>query len=281
MAVFYAATLLFIFPLLAIPILILLYLSFIVVHHQVEYLHAPAKGFEGATLALWTIRRFGWVLALQPLIYGLIVLSRREWEIGGVSIGVAVITVIISEVVTVGLHRGPSRRKLSFPTKKALDTISNDMRRPAGPIQLSRPVSGSSSLVLRPRQSTSSMLRRLTTLLPGLSRLPPDCPLPLPTQGVHDLHSTELASRTRPDLKDEEHPAPIDIDRGLIYPPEMTCPVPGIWLPHDRHGVAGIELNDLASNHGLEAIVDPPKRSVRHTEETGRGEKEVRTPLIP
>jgi hypothetical protein len=220
-------------------------------------------------------------LALQPLVYGLIVLSRREWEIGGVSIGVAVVTVVISELVTVGLHRGPTRRKLSTPTKNALATISAEMRQPPNPTQLSRPVSGSSSLVLRPRQATSSMLRRLTTLLPGLSRLPLDCALPLPTETIHDLESTVLASQTRPDLKDEEHVHPQDVNRGLIYPPEMTCQVPVVWLPHDRHGVAGTEVSDMASHHGLEAIVDPPKPSVRHAEETGRGEKEVRTPLIP
>jgi hypothetical protein len=279
-AVFYAAALLFIFPLLAIPILILLYLSFVVVHHQGEYLHAPSQGFEAATLALWTIRRFGWVLALQPLIYGLIVLSRREWEMGGISIGVAVVTVVISEIVTAGLHPSPSRRKLSASTRKSLDDISVAMRHPPQSTQLSQPVSGSSSLVLRPRQSTSSMLRRLTTLLPGLSRLPPDCPLPLSTQTIHDLDSTELASRTRPDLKDEEQKWPVEGNRGLIYPPEMTCEIPIIWLPHDRHGIGGIELNDLASNHGLEAIIDPPQRS--SSDERGeRGEKEVRTPLIP
>jgi hypothetical protein len=134
--------------------------------------------------------------------------------------------------------------------------------------------------MLRPRQSTSSMLRRLTTLLPGLSRLPPECPLPLLTQIIHDLDSTELASRTRPDLSDEEQKWQVEGNRGLIYPPELTCEIPIIWLPHDRHGISGIELNDLASNHGLEAIIDPPKSSPRH-ENDRRGEKEVRTPLIP
>ena len=280
MAVFYAAALLFIFPLLAIPILILLYLSFVVVHHQVEYLHAPSKGYEAATLALWTIRRFGWVLALQPLIYGLIVLSRREWEIGGISIGVAVVTVIISELVTAGLHPSPKRNKLSASTQKSLDDISHAMRHPPVPAQLTRAISGSSSQILRSRQSTSSMLRRLTTLLPGLSRLPPECPLPLTTHIIHDLDSTELASRTRPDLADEEQKWQVEGNRGLIYPPEMTCEIPIIWLPHDRHGISGIELNDLASNHGLEAIIDPPKRQSGNDDDR-RGEKEVRTPLIP
>ena len=125
------------------------------------------------------------------------------------------------------------------------------------------------------------MLRRLTTLLPGLSRLPPDCPFPISPQIISDLDSTELASRTRPDLKDEELKMPVLDNRGLIYPPELTCEIPIIWLPHDRHGISGIELNDLASNHGLEAIIDPPKRQVAHTGGDKGGEQEVRAPLIP
>jgi len=252
----------------------------VVVHHQVEYLHAPSKGYEAATLALWTIRRFGWVLAFQPMIYGLIVLSRREWEIGGISVGVAVVTIVISELVTAGLHPSPRRSKLSASCRKSLDDITLQMRRPPITTQLSRTVSGSSSQVLRPRQSTSSMLRRLTALLPGLSRLPPDCPLPLNTETIYDLDSTELASRTRPDLADQEQKWQVDGNRGLIYPPEMTCEIPIIWLPYDRHGISGIELNDLASNYGLEAIVDPPKRQSGNDSDK-RGEKEVRAPLIP
>jgi hypothetical protein len=287
-AVFYAATLLFIFPLLAIPILLLLYLSFVVVHHQVEYLYAPSRGYEGATLALWTIRRFGWVLALQPLIYGLIVLSRNEWEIGGISIGVAVLTVVLSELLTTVSHPSPSRKRLSATTRRRLDTIGDAMSRSVGSPTPSRPASGASSLVLRPRQSTSSMLRRLTALLPGLSRLPPDCPLPLSTDYINDLQYTDLqfterASLIRPDLKDERLTSAIATDRGLIYPPEMTAEVPVIWLPWNKSGISESEVNDLARNHGLEAIVDPPKRKRRESRDREEGvvEKEVRAPLIP
>jgi hypothetical protein len=125
------------------------------------------------------------------------------------------------------------------------------------------------------------MLQRLTTMLPGLSRLPPTCPLPLETQIIDDLQSAEHASFTRPDLKDEERPWPNDRDRGLIYPPWMTCEVPVIWLPRGRHGISAVEVNDLARNHGLEAIVDPPKRSQRGEAESKRVENEQRTPLIP
>lgn len=296
-AVFYATTLLILFPLLAIPILIMAYLSFVVVHHQVEYVYAPSTGYEAATLALWTTRRLGWTLCLQPLIYGLVLLSRNEWEIGGASVGVAVLTLVLAELLTVGRHPTPSRKKLDSSTKRILDEIGRTINRSStsGGTQ-SRPTSTASSQLLRPRQSTSSMLRRLTALLPGLSRLPDDCPLPLPTGGIDDLQSTERASYTRPDLKDEIRTWPDEGlgQRGLIYPPELTAEVPIIWLPDGRVGLSGIELNDLASAHGLEAIIDPPRQQQRQRQrsesvrnrsnsETGTRDRdaEARSPLMP
>jgi hypothetical protein len=73
-----------------------------------------------------------------------------------------------------------------------------------------------------------------------------------------------------------------DSNRGLIYPPEMTVDVPVIWLPRGKDGVSESEVNDLASNHGLEAIIDPPKRREERKDAVGGiAEKEVRTPLIP
>lgn len=279
-----------IFPLLAIPILLMAYLSFIVVHHQAEYVHAPSIGYEAATLALWTTRRLGWTLCLQPLIYGLILLSRNEWEIGGASVGVAVLTLVLAEYLTAGRHPAPSRRHLSSTSKRMLDDISRAIIRSSTSGTQSRPNSTASSQLLRPRQSTSSMLRRLIALLPGLSRLPDDCPLPLPTEGIDDLESTERASYTRPDFKDETRTWPNEGlgQRGLVYPPELTAKVPIIWLPSGRVGLSSIELNDLASNHGLEAIIDPPKQrpaSYRNSMASGTsrgGDKdaEVRSPLM-
>lgn len=267
---FYAISLLGIFPLLAIPLLLMLYLSFIVVHHQAEYLYAPSTGYEAATLALWTTRRLAWLLAIQPFIFGLILLSRNEWTLGGISIGLSLLTILVAELLTARRHPAPSRKSLSLRTRRVLDDISRSMTRPGPSDALetggrpSRPNSLASSSLLRPRQSTSSMLRRLTALLPGLSRLPHDCPLPLQTHTIDDLQSTEQASYTRPDLADEKRTWPQALGRrGLLYPPEMTAEVPIIWLPRGRVGLSGIELNDLASNHGLEAIIDPPKRKSR------------------
>lgn len=133
------------------------------------------------------------------------------------------------------------------------------------------------------------MLQRLTALLPGLSRLPEDCPLPLPTEDIDDLQSAERASYTRPDLKDEIRTWPDEGlgERGLVYPPELTAEVPIIWLSSGRVGLSGIELNDLASNHGLEAIIDPPKQRSRSESTRKRSgsktrdkDAEVRSPLM-
>jgi hypothetical protein len=57
----------------------------------------------GARLGLWTVRRLGWVLVIQPTLYGLILLSRREWSLGGASLGVGVAVIGLSELLTVAM----------------------------------------------------------------------------------------------------------------------------------------------------------------------------------
>jgi hypothetical protein len=112
--------LIFIFPLLAIPILLLLYLSFVAVRHNVEYVNVNRDGgYTGALIGLWTIRRFGWVLGVQPFLFGLVLLSRNEWIIGGIGLGMGVLAGGLSEIFTIGLH----------PTKSVRDLQDEESRR--------------------------------------------------------------------------------------------------------------------------------------------------------
>ncbi|WRT65103.1 uncharacterized protein IL334_002045 [Kwoniella shivajii] len=252
LCVFYASTLLFIFPLLALPILVLLYLSFIANRYMIEHVFVDSSSCHpGTVLALWSIRRFGWTLSLQPLLYGLIVISRNEWAIGCVSIGVAVITLVLSELLTVLRFPPPKRKYLSGTTRKALDELTRSMGHQF------------TSKERDSRQSDLSLLNRVTALLPGYSRLPSNCPIPLPTNIIDDLSSSEKASYTNPRFINSDIQIPnrffyeSDV-RGLIYPPEMIVPVPVIWLPSDRGGnIAQAEANELARYHGLVAVVDP------------------------
>ena len=221
----------------------------------VEHIVVERAGFGGAELGLWTIRRFGWVLGAQPSLFGLILLSRNEWSLGAVSLTVAVITITMSELVTVGLDGRKDRNTTSRQSRSIIDTIANDM------LEIR---DDSANSTRRPRTSDASMLHRLTTLLPGYSRLPSDCRLPLQTENIDDLVHTERASYTRPapanqndDRQRRFYHEPTESLRGLIYPPEILAPIPVVWLSNDGAGVALREATDLQRNHGIATIVDP------------------------
>lgn len=254
-AVFYAFSLSFIFPLLAIPILLLVFLGMVANRYLVDRVVIERVGYGGAELGLWTIRRFGWLLGVQPVLYGLILLSRREWSLSGVSMAVAAVTVMLSEFLTIGLHERRNQKRLSGMTNVVVETIASDMAKPHDPAM---------ATAIRPRTSESSMVNRLTTLLPGYSRLSPDCRLPLQTEIIDNLLHTERASYARPrsvhakeDRNRRFYHDPTETLRGLIYPPEVLAPAPVIWLPNDGAGVALREAADLQRYHGLAAIVDP------------------------
>lgn len=222
---------------------------------MVDYVLVERVGYSAASIGLWTIRRFGWVLGTQPALFGLIMLSRREWALGGASLGIAVITIVVSEILTSRRYRQSKKTRLSSGTRVALDKIDREIRQTDKESLTSGPS-------LRTRVSDSSILRRVAALLPGYSRLPRDCPIPLCTEEVDDLFYTEKASFARPAFTKDHSDRqffydPTESIRGLVYPSAMLAPVPVVWLPNDQSGVATSEAADLESYHGLMAIVDP------------------------
>lgn len=222
---------------------------------MVEHVLVERLGYSAASLGLWTIRRFGWVLGIQPALFGLILLSRREWALGGASLGVAAITVTLSELLTTRRYRTSRKRRLPSERRAARNQMAKD-------ISTTNDAPLTNEPGLRTRLSDSSMLRRVAALLPGYSRLPADCPLPLPTQEIDDMLFTEKASYARPAFAKDYSQRRFFLDptesiRGLIYPHAMLNPVPVIWLPNDHSGVASSEAADLEVYHGLAAIVDP------------------------
>ena len=209
---------------------------------MVDNVFSERTGYN-SLIGSWTLRRFGWVLGVQPWLFGLILLSRREWGLGGAGMGVAGVTVVLSECLIKRLTRSKSKHDNLERLRKEMQT-SRDVE-----------VSDTTS---HHRVSDSSMLQRLAALLPGYSRLPEGCPLPLATEDVDDLFYTERASyvgQSQP-LGQLIHD-PSETIRGLLYPPELLAPVPVIWLPNDPSGVALTEATDLDAYHGLPAIVHP------------------------
>ncbi|WVQ76699.1 hypothetical protein IAR50_006373 [Cryptococcus sp. DSM 104548] len=257
LAVFYASSLLFLFPLLAIPILLTLYLSFIATRYMVSHVFFDSSGGHiGALAGLWTVRRLGWVLAIGPALYGLIMLSRDDWALGGVSLAIALIATISAEALTSWRAPSPKYRSLKPITRRALDRAKAFQQGSTTDSHLTRAPS---------RQSELSLFRRVAALLPGYTRLPSDCHVPLQTETINDIFQTELAAYSTPYLKPGTNISEILYQettetKGLVYPPEMLQPIPLIWLPYDEAGVAESEAEDMAVHHGLVAIVDPVGR---------------------
>ncbi|KAK4684130.1 ATP-dependent RNA helicase DOB1, partial [Tremellales sp. Uapishka_1] len=256
LGVFYATSQILIFPLLAIPILLLLVLSFVANHYLVNYVYCQTSGGPNTLIVMWTLRRFGWALAVQPLVFGLILLSRDEYAIGGVSFGVALVVLLLSEALTVGRHPARSKKHLSPQTRDSLDRLSKQLLIKHGP----EPDTPNLTPRHRRRRSNASILEMIHTLLPGVSRLPPSGPIPLPSENIDDLTQTEKAACTRPNLQDRPpqlSSREVDETKGLIYPPELLATVPVIWLPDDVAGVGRAEVLDLERFHRLQGIVDP------------------------
>lgn len=252
MVVIYTFSLVFAFPLLAIPLLVFVFLAFVAGRHMVEKVFVDAhSGPANAKLGLWLVARFGLLLSIQPFLYGLILLSRREWAISGASIAVGFITILLVSGFTWLRFPQPRFSDLPGPTRLAITKMRRTMCQP--PPQAPN----------KHRLSDSSMLARIATLLPGYARLPALCPLPLVPEGWDDMVHTEEVSYIRPDLvaayrlEQRIFHDPSESLRGLIYPPEMLAPRPVVWLERDEFGVAEAEAADLEKHHDLPSIVDP------------------------
>ncbi|BEI96214.1 hypothetical protein CcaverHIS631_0111630 [Cutaneotrichosporon cavernicola] len=254
---FYHLALCGVFPLISVPAVLLAYLA--LVSHQwltTRVLCETGGGMSDGSAALWVVRRLGWSVGLQPFVFGLVLLSRREWALGGVGVGIAAIAVVASELVTVATYRRQPPVCFSDVSLTDDSGASDQEREPT----LHRRV-----------ESDHSALARFHVLLPGLGRLPPENPLPFPTDAIDDYVSTDRAMQARPDASVTDAFAtrdtsvvvtpPADVSRGLIYPPELLVPAPTVWLPCGDANVGQQEADALAVE-GLTAAVDPQPASL-------------------
>ena len=69
---------------------------------------------------MWLLKRFGTLLSFQPILLGLILLSRRFWIEGGILVGAGVFVVVFVEIYCGMKSRLPSARNLSPITKNSL-----------------------------------------------------------------------------------------------------------------------------------------------------------------
>ncbi|KAG8822531.1 hypothetical protein FRC17_009553 [Serendipita sp. 399] len=256
------------FPLIAPAVLVLVLLTLVAHRFLIGYVYGKTdSGQTGGLLQLWVLRRFATLLSLQPILLGLIALSRRKWVLGGIMIGIAIGIIIVVEWYCSNKLKRPGVESLSPVTRDAIESYVRSAR-PAGRSGLGGNDNGAASSTNRKGKgrramngSISSVLDMMSitlAVMPGPNRKRP--PVPLPTEQLDDLIATEKAARTHPDAPPRLPPLAF-VDHaeemsGILYPPELTAPPPVIWLPNDSAGIARSEAYDLQQYHHLTTVID-------------------------
>ncbi|KAI0375116.1 hypothetical protein BV20DRAFT_960185 [Pilatotrama ljubarskyi] len=275
LAIIFASAFALIFPLLAPAVLLLLFLTLIAHRYLVGYVYGRTLSQTGGLLYIWLLRRLGTVLAFQPLLLGLIFLSRRLWVEGGILCGAALFVVLVVESFCSWRTSRPGLASLSPITVDSLATFQQT----AMPGKRRDVDEESTSLVssarnTRARGSFASVLEMMSvTLAVSPSASETRGPVPLETENLDDLTATERAARTNPDAPPHLPPLPFadhaEEMAGVLYAPELLAPPPMIWLPNDVGGIGRSEAYDLQRYHNLPVTLDVrakedihPRRSV-------------------
>ncbi|CDO75477.1 hypothetical protein BN946_scf184935.g13 [Trametes cinnabarina] len=271
LALIFASAFALIFPLLAPAVLLLLFLTLIAHRFLVGYVYGRTLSQTGGLLYLWLLRRLGTALAFQPLILGLIFLSRRLWIEGGVLCGAAFLVSVIAESFCEWRMGLPGRRSLSPITLDSLATFE----RSAMPGKQRNVDEEGTSLVssarnTRARGSFASVLEMMSlTLAVTPSASETRGPVPLDTENLDDLTATERAARTNPDAPPHLPPLPFadhaEEMAGVLYAPELLAPPPMIWLPNDVGGIGRSEAYDLQRYHNLPVTLDVRAKEDPHS----------------
>jgi hypothetical protein len=117
------------FPLIGPAVVLLVLLTLIAHRFLIGYVYGRTdSGQTGGLLQLWILRRFATMLALQPIVMGLVVLSRQKWILGGIMIGVAVAIVIAVEWYCTNKLKKPGVEALSPVTRDAIEAFTKSAR---------------------------------------------------------------------------------------------------------------------------------------------------------
>jgi len=134
-------------------------------------------------LQIWLLKRFASLIALQPILLGLILLSRELWPEGVALVGVGVFILVFVEVYTRLKERPPSRRALNPVSRHALDSFAK-LAKPSQPAVLGEetPSIVSSGRATRTRGSFASVLEMMSmTLAVAPSHYQQHGPVPIGT----------------------------------------------------------------------------------------------------
>lgn len=262
LGIIFASTFSLIFPLIGPAVMLLLFLTLIAHRFLVGYVHGRTLSQTGGLIQIWLLRRFGTLLAFQPIFLGLIFLANEIWIEGGVLVGTGVVVILFVEAYTSWRTRLPGRRSLSIVSQDSLDTFtsraSQTRRLVVDEEELSQK---SSSGARRTRSSMASVLEMMSlTLAVTPSSSTTRGSVPLQTENLNDLTATERAARTHPEAPPRLPPLSFSDHEedmaGILYAPELIAPPPIIWLPNDSAGVARSEAVDLQKYHDLRVTLD-------------------------
>lgn len=129
LAIVFVAAFALIFPLICPPVVLLIFLTLIAHRFLVVYVFGRTDSSQtGGLLQLWVLRRFATLIALQPLLLGLLLLSRKLWVLGGIMSGVALLIVCAVEGYAGWRLRKPGRRSLGAVTRHSLRAFENSAR---------------------------------------------------------------------------------------------------------------------------------------------------------
>ena len=154
----------------------------------VGYVYGRTKSPTGGLLQLLMLRRFALLLALQPLVLGLILLSRRLWPEAAALLGTSLAVAIFVELFCSFKMRQRGVRSLSPVTQNSLETF----KAAASPARRRNVDEESVSLVSseknpRPRGSMASVLEMMSITLAVIPS-PSQMRGPVPLRECHHLH---------------------------------------------------------------------------------------------
>lgn len=146
-------------------------------------MYGRTRSQTGGLLQIWLLKRFASLLALQPILLGLILLTRRLWPEGSALVGTGALTIFFVEVYTHIKERRPGRAALSPVSHHALESFRKAAQ-PSNPVVLEEESTSivSSGRVTRARGSFASVLEMMSTTLAVVpSRYQQHGPVPLRT----------------------------------------------------------------------------------------------------
>lgn len=281
-----------IFPLIVIPLILFLILTFVAYRYFSTSVHVDWNGDSGGLLAILALRIMGLLVTLIPLLFGLILLSRQEWTLGAIALGVAVAAALSFEA----FYRIRKRKLVGNNKKDAatigfekdlLETASHHDAQTSDQVETQLLHEEDDPEARSRRRSNASIFEMIAALAPTTSRETAtgdrvSVRLPLMTEAVDDMIDTRkaasLQSHNLDHHTDQPHVLPplgiSNSTSGLtactsassldplthkslrtLYPPSLIAPNPTLWLLDDPNGIGRMEVSDLQRWHRLDAIV--------------------------